>query len=75
MNIEVSQRATEKPVSGMRVWDIDYVKSDCPHCGWDDNRIKADELLHDELWESFPYIQECESCGKEYKVMVDDDNR
>ncbi len=68
-------RATEKPVIGMRVWDIAYVKSDCPHCGWDDNRTKTNELSHDEIWECFPYIQECEMCGKTYEVMVDDDDR
>ena len=68
-------RTTEKPVSGIRVWDIAYVKSDCPHCGWDDNRTKTDELSHDELWEWFPFEQECESCGKTYRVMVDDDDR
>ncbi len=67
--------ATEKPVSGMRVWQVDYIKSDCPHCGWDDNRAKRDDLSHDELWEWFPFVQICESCGKEYEVMVDDDDR
>ena len=68
-------RTSEKPVSGMRVWDIAYVKSGCPHCGWDDNRTKTDELLHDELWERYPFEQECEMCGKYYMVEVDDDDR
>lgn len=59
----------------MRVWEVDYVKSECPHCGWDDNRTKRKKLSHDELWECFPFEQECESCGKTYEVEVDDDDR
>lgn len=75
MTSATDNRTTEKPVSGMRVWDVVYVKSDCPHCGWDDNRTNTDELSQDELWEWFPFDQRCEVCGKAYRVMVDDDDR
>lgn len=67
-------RTTEKPVSGMRVWDIDYVKSVCPHCGWWDNRKKLDGLLYGEVWECWPIEQVCASCGMTYEVVVDDDS-
>lgn len=70
-----SNGTAEKPVSGMRVWEVNYVKSECPHCGWEDNRTKPLDLIDDELWFGTAFEQECEMCGKYYWTEVDDDDR
>lgn len=67
--------ATEKPVSGMRVWDVVYISSTCPHCGHEDNCTKASELDTEEMWHEQPFLQECDMCDREYLVEVDDDDR
>jgi hypothetical protein len=67
-------KATEKPVSGMRCWDIEYVKAECPHCGME-VKVKPDELWTEALWHSEQFEQECDWCYKYFWIEVDDDDR
>ena len=75
MTSVTDNRTTEKPVSGTRVWDVIYISSTCPHCGYEDNRTKADELDTEEMWYELAFCKECDMCDKEYLVEVNDDDR
>ena len=65
---------TAKHVSGIRVWDIAYIKAECPFC-CNEVRIKPEELIEEEIWYWQPFEQECDSCHEYFWVEVDDDDR